>query len=240
MALAPVKFDEPYLEMLQKVKDESYNNSGRPEILKKSASLTRTGIATLPGTAEEVASLYKIFSDKGKKATIFTYELATESIAKNSMYDYKYVHFATHGFVNQEEPEFSGIMLVPDNSKGEDGLLFSGEIYNIALNSELVTMSACETGLGKISSGEGIIGLTRALIYAGTKNVNASLWKVSDASTMQLMTDFYREIVKTPEPTAIDASNDYAAPLRATKLKMIKDGSYSDPYYWSPFVLLGK
>ena len=168
------------------------------------------------------------------------YTDALEARAKEQLEDYKYIHFATHGFVNQEEPEFSGILLVPDSLGQEDGILFSGEIYNLPLNSQLVTMSACETGLGKISTGEGIIGITRALLYAGTKNVNVSLWKVSDNSTRNLMINLYDRLVKKDVPNDPLQSLDYAYDLRKAKLKLLEDEKFNHPYYWSPFVLIGK
>ena len=168
---------------------------------------------------------------------------AQEEVAKSGqMDDYQYIHIASHGFVNQEEPEFSGIFMTRDTlTKAEDGILFSGELYNISLNAELVTLSACETGLGKISSGEGIIGLTRALIYAGAKNITVSLWKVSDTSTMKLMVDYYNNFLPYDVPQGLHESLSYAYALKAAKVKLIEEGgAFAHPYYWSPFVLIGK
>ncbi|MGC4022848.1 MAG: CHAT domain-containing protein [Cyclobacteriaceae bacterium] len=93
--------------------------------------------------------------------------------------------------------------------------------------------SACETGLGKFSKGEGVIGLSRALTYAGAKNIIVSFWKVSDESTSELMIDFYKHLIE-------NKNQDFSLAIRQAKLDIIRQGKYSSPYYWSPFVLIGK
>src|SRR5690606_10010049 len=119
----------------------------------------------------------------------------------------------THGIVDENNPELSRIFLQTD-SEAEDGNLFSGEIYNLHLNADLVTLSACQTGLGKISKGEGVIGLSRALVYAGAKNIMVSFWSVADESTAVLMTDFYKLLLEKP-------AINYSENLREAKLNMI-------------------
>ena len=114
----------------------------------------------------------------------------------------------------------------------------AGEIYNIKLKAELMTLSACQTGLGKISQGEGIIGLTRALLYAGARNLAVSLWKVGDKSTSQLMKNFYSHFLTLQQAPTTHLK--YAQFLRQAKLSMLQEKTYSAPYYWSPFVLLGE
>ena len=123
-------------------------------------------------------------------------------------------------------------MLAQDSTLAEDGILYLGEVYNLNLNADLVVLSACETGLGKIARGEGLIGLTRGFLYAGAQNLLVSLWQVNDASTSQLMIDFYRNMLNgESKPTA----------LREAKLALIEnDPKYAGPYYWAPFVLIGK
>jgi CHAT domain-containing protein len=106
-------------------------------------------------------------------------------------------------------------LLAQDTTGGEDGVLYSGEIYNIKLNADLVVLSVCETGLGKIQEGERIIGLTRALLYAGAKNIIVSLWQVADESTSDLMVDFYKNSL------AYKGQLSYSEALRNAKLKMI-------------------
>ncbi len=106
----------------------------------------------------------------------------------------------------------------PDQKKVAGICAGIGEIYNLDLNAELTVLSACETGLGKIQEGEGIIGLTRALLYAGSKNIIVSLWQVSDESTKELMIDFYENYLKDED------RNQFAAHLRKAKLKLIKEG----------------
>lgn len=192
-------------------------------------------LPSLPGTAREVETIKQSFSAKGLTAMDFTYEKATEDLIKSDrIADYQYLHFATHGTVDEENQELSRIFLSKDAKGSEDGNLFAGEIYNLNMNADLVTLSACETGLGKISKGEGIIGLTRALVFAGASNIMVSLWTVADESTSDLMIDFYGRILNK------SMYGNYSQPLRETKLNMIREGKYSSPYYWAPFVLIGE
>ncbi|WP_143520125.1 CHAT domain-containing tetratricopeptide repeat protein [Reichenbachiella sp. 5M10] len=242
MVLAPVDFDNA-LDALREAKEKSYTESDKAMNLRKGIAISENQIPSLPGTEIESMTLIDMFSENGKTADSYLHYEAKEEVAKSGKMDeYNYVHIASHGFVNQEEPEFSGIFMTRDSlTKIEDGILFSGEVYNINLNAELVTLSACETGLGKIKSGEGIIGLSRALIYAGAKNLTVSLWKVSDESTKELMIDFYSNFLDQEIPEDIHTSLSYAYALKKAKIDLInKGGQFAHPYYWSPFVLIGK
>lgn len=185
----------------------------------------------LPGTEQEVKEITQLFASKELKTFTMLNEKADEDqIKSGDIKDYRYLHFATHGVVDEVNPELSRIFL--NQGQNDDGNLYSGEIYNLDLNADLVTLSACETGLGKISKGEGVIGLSRALVYAGAKYIIVSLWSVGDASTSQLMTDFYTSLLNTNQ-------GRFDAALREAKLKMIRDGTYTAPYNWAPFVVIG-
>ncbi len=183
---------------------------------------------SLPGTEQEVNAIASLFATP----KVVKYADANESIVKSKdLGNYDYLHFATHGVVDAAEPELSRIFL---NGQGsEDGNLYSGEIYNLNMNANLVVLSACETGLGKISSGEGVIGLSRALTYAGAKNLIVSFWPVSDESTSELMVDFYTQLKR-------NNTAQFSKSLRQAKLDMIQEGKFSSPYYWAPFVLIGQ
>ncbi len=173
-----------------------------------------------------------MFASRNFKNTIFIRQQADEKVAKSgALKDYSYLHFATHGIVDETSPELSRIFL-QSSSDSEDGNFFTGEIYNLELNANLVTLSACQTGLGKISKGEGVIGLSRALVYAGAKSIIVSFWSVADESTAQLMTEFYRQMLEHPE-------SNYSQNLRNAKLALMKTDKYKSPYYWAPFVLIG-
>jgi len=195
-------------------------------------------ISPLPATEHEVKTINQEFKRNNLPADYKIFNDASEQFLKSdSIKKYKYLHIATHGFVNSEKPELSGIILSGDKSGGNDGVLYSGEIYNMELNADLVVLSACETGLGKISKGEGIIGLTRALLYAGTNNIIVSLWKVSDNSTSKLMIDFYDNFLK--ENDRENTKFAYSDYLREAKLNMLKDKKFGHPFFWSPFILIG-
>jgi len=187
-------------------------------------------LSNLPGTKEEVNNIGNLFAGSSDKVALYLGDSATVSkIESDLVRQSKFLHFATHGIVDEKRPERSQICLAAIGD--EEGSLFSGDIYGLNLSSDLVVLSACETGLGKISKGEGIIGLTRALIYAGSNNLLVSLWRVNDASTSTLMNDFYSNIL---------AGQGYAEALRSAKLKMFSDQNYPSPYYWATFVLIGE
>jgi CHAT domain-containing protein len=110
---------------------------------------------------------------------------------------YRYVHFATHGFPDTERPELSSLVLsmVDEQGKPQDGFQRANDIYNLKLPVELVVLSACRTGLGKEIKGEGLVGLTRRFMYAGAQRVVVSLWNVNDKATAELMTKFYEKML---------------------------------------------
>ena len=151
-------------------------------------------IRRLPFTRQEAeqilavaprASNLKAIDFKANRATAIGGELSK----------YRYVHFATHGYLDSERPDLSAVVLslVDEQGKPQDGFLRALEIYNLNLPAELVVLSACQTGLGKEIKGEGLVGLTRGFMYAGARRVVVSLWNVNDKATADLMTKFYRE-----------------------------------------------
>lgn len=229
LAFAPVFDNNPDLTPVV------INRSTATDSIMLRAFSDRKFLSPLPATETETENIAKLFLEKSLNAKILLRQDASESVLKSDdTEDYRIIHFATHGFVNQDKPELSGIMLDENNAGGEDGILYSGEIFNLHLNAELVVLSACETGLGKIRKGEGIIGLSRALLYAGANNIVVSLWQVSDESTSELMLGFYENAVGNK------LSGDWSSSLRAAKLRMIDEGRYSHPFYWSPFVVIGR
>lgn len=188
------------------------------------------GLNNLPGTEREVNMLESLMTEQGITSSTFTQEEAHEGVFKqSSLKNYDILHLATHGIVDQENPEESKVFLFPFDK--EDGKLRAGEIYNLKTQADLVVFSACETGLGKVVAGEGIVGLSRALLYAGAKNVTVSLWSVADRSTAELMTDFYRQICSNTQA--------YHKAMKVAKLTMLESEEFSSPYYWSAFILIG-
>jgi CHAT domain-containing protein/tetratricopeptide (TPR) repeat protein len=147
---------------------------------------------------------------------------------------YRIVHFATHGLVNSEHPELSGLVLslVDQQGRPKDGFLQLQDIYNLSLPADLVVLSACQTGLGKDIRGEGLMGLTRGFMYAGAARLLVSLWDVDDLATAQLMSRFYRELLTRGRPPA--------AALRAAQISIAKEKRWQAPFYWAAFVLQGQ
>jgi len=186
-------------------------------------------INSLPATRQEVEGIVKLHTNKKLSATSHFLEEASEKKVKAGLRNYKYVHFATHGFVNENVPSRSGLLLSMPTEEGEDGILYAGEIYNLDINADLVTLSACETGLGKVVRGEGLIGLTRGFLYAGAKNVVVSLWKVSDDSSSDLMIQFYKNML---------SKKTKSIALQKAKLKLLSSQKLP-PYFWAAFILIG-
>jgi len=188
--------------------------------------------ARLPNTRTEIAAISSLFP--ASRCRIFLGSAASEQQVKSEKLDqYRYIHFAAHGYLDEEHPSRSGIVMSFDKNSGEDGILQAHEIMGLRLNAELVTLSACQTGLGKVLSGEGVIGLSRAFLYAGASSVVVSLWNANDVATAELMKQFYRGLSR-------GRSKDEA--LRDAKLALIKgqQRSWRHPYYWAPFILMGR
>ncbi len=147
--------------------------------------------------------------------------------------EYRIVHFGTHGRLNSQHPELSGLVLslVDEQCQPREGFLPLHEIYNLDLPAELVVLSACQTALGGEIRGEGLVGLTRGFLYAGARRVIVSLWRVSDVATAELMTRFYRELLQNRLPPA--------AALRSAQLSMLAEPRWQAPFHWGGFVLQG-
>jgi CHAT domain-containing protein len=159
------------------------------------------------------------------KSKVLIRKEATETALRQYGNDYSYLHFATHGQFNPESPLQSALLLAPDSQY--NGILSVNKIYSLNLALDLVTLSACETGLSKIANGDDLVGLTRGFLYAGSSSIVASLWKVDDLATAELMTRFYRELDRTDKREA----------LRTAQLETKK--KYPHPYYWASFQLTG-
>ncbi len=162
---------------------------------------------------------------------------ATESAFKEQAKNYGMLHFATHGYFNRKNPLFSGLELEADESN--DGLLQVYEILRLSLDARLVTLSACQTGLGtgyfnEIPAGDDFVSLTRAFLLAGSDAVLASLWEVDDRSTVELMSRFYQRL----RASGSDAGKATALALAQREMRL--SGEFNHPFYWAPFVLVGQ
>jgi CHAT domain-containing protein len=160
---------------------------------------------------------------------------ANRSIATSGeLSNYRYVHFATHGYLDTSRAGLSAIVLslVDEQGKPQDGFLRTHDIYNLKLPAELVVLSACETGLGKDVKGEGLEGLTRGFMYAGARRVVVSLWNVNDKATAGLMQHLYVGMLKNKKTPA--------AALRAAQIEMLRVKQWQSPYYWAAFVMQGE
>jgi CHAT domain-containing protein len=166
----------------------------------------------------------------------FQREAATESRVKLSGDRYHILHFATHGIYDAANPMYSGIVLSAGNK--EDGFWSANEIANSKLNADLVVMSACETALGEVRPGEGILGLSWALFAAGSRSNLLSQWQVDDRSTTQLMKGFYQRI-QTAAGSGKWALLGRAEALRKAQLELASSKQWAHPYFWSSFVLIG-
>jgi CHAT domain-containing protein/tetratricopeptide (TPR) repeat protein len=199
------------------------------------ASAPRGVIVRLAGTGEEARAIEKLASASGRKADLLLDAEANESnVEGRDLRGYRFIHFATHSLLDAEHPQFTGIVLsLVGNPEGWDGFLRTDEVFNLKLSSPLVMLSACETGLGREKRGEGVMGLTRAFMYAGAPTVGVTLWSVEDKSTSELMADFYANLLGREAPAAPSSA------MRAARRRMIADKRYNMPYFWAPFVLVG-
>jgi CHAT domain-containing protein/tetratricopeptide (TPR) repeat protein len=175
------------------------------------------------------------FVPEGQKLEAVDFRASRDTATGADLSQYRIVHFATHGLINSQHPELSGLVLSLVDEKGQrqDGFLRLYEIYSLGLRADLVVLSACQTALGKEIKGEGLVGLTHGFMYAGAPRVVASLWRVDDRATAELMNRFYEGMLGKQKLTA-------AAALRAAQLEVWKEDGWETPYYWAAFTLQGE
>ncbi len=167
----------------------------------------------------------RMVGQEEKGATVFVRADATEAKAKKLLPTVGIIHFATHGELSETDPLSSAVLLVP--GEGEDGRLEVREVFGLDLHAKLIVLSACETGLGKLSRGDEVVGLQRAFLYAGTPAVVTTLWKVDDKATYDLIRAFYSKLESAGPVEA----------LRQAQLETI--ATYPHPYQWAAFNLTG-
>ena len=177
----------------------------------------------LPGAEREVRQI----SNRFELSSMYLGKDANETVLKNQYMSADIIHIASHGEFNAESPLDSRLLLASDTQN--DGSLTVREIYDLNLNANLVTLSACETGLGDVRTGGDVLGLTRSFMFAGTQNVVASLWIVDDKATQHLMTDFYSEL----------KTETVRKSLRQAQLRVKKRPGYQHPFFWAAFEVTG-
>ena len=191
------------------------------------ARIAGDDLASLPYTETEVKTVGNVLA--GSRNRIYTGSRATEEAFKSEASDFSILHLATHFLTNDQQPLYSGIVLTQEQNGQEDGYLQTYEIFNMKLNADLAVLSACNTGLGKLSKGEGLVGISRAFLYAGIPSLVVSLWSVDDKATSIIMGNFYKYV---------KAGFNKKQALRRAKVDFLKT-SHGDPFYWAPFILIG-
>jgi len=203
-------------------------------------------IEHLPGTANGQLSIPRLPFTRSEADQILAVAPANSSMkvldfranrsiaTSDELSKYRYIHFATHGYLDTTRSGLSAIVLslVDEQGNPQDGFLRTHDIYNLKLPAELVVLSACETGLGKAVTGEGLDGLTRAFMYAGARRVVVSLWNVNDKATAALMQRLYAGMLRT--------NKSPAAALRDAQIQMLRTRQWQSPYFWAPFVMQGE
>jgi CHAT domain-containing protein len=197
--------------------------------------LKRAGIdlRRLPFSRYEAERLLALVPRRDALAA-FDFAASQTTAMSEDLRQYRIVHFATHGYLNSDRPDLSGLILslVDEQGTPQDGFLSLPEIYNLRLGADLVVLSACQTALGKQVRGEGLIGLTRGFMYAGAPRVVASLWAVEDRATAELMGRFYTAMLQR--------GSRPAAALRVAQLSMFRERRWSAPHQWAGFVFQGE
>lgn len=206
---------------LEHLTEQDSGASGRPRIRR------------LPYTRQEAERILAV-APRAVNLSAFDFKASLATTLGGELRKYRYIHFATHGYIDSEKPALSSIVLSLVNERGEpqDGFLNTQEIYNLDLPAELVVLSACQTGLGQEIKGEGMVGLTRGFMYAGAERIIVSMWNVSDKATADLMSRLYKGMLK-------DGQRPSAA-LRSAQVGLWRQKQWQSPYYWAAFVQQGE
>jgi len=187
----------------------------------------------LPGTRAEVASIEALIPDGTTLTGVDASEKRIKQMSRDgTLARFGVIHFATHGIAVPEAPDLSALVLSLGESEGaEDGYLTMREIAGLKLNADFVNLSACETGMGRILGGEGVVGLSEAFLNAGANSLSVSLWQVSDEGTQKFMTELYRAVK--------ERGLSYARAMTEVKRSFLRSGPFKEPFYWAPFVYYG-
>ena len=190
-------------------------------------------IHRLPFTRSEADQILALVPE-ADRFKAFDFDASRATATNPALGQYRFVHFATHGFLDAAHPELSSLVFSLVNRQGDDqeGFLWAHDVYNLRLPVEMVVLSGCRTGLGKEIKGEGLVGLTRGFMYAGSARVLVSLWDIDDQASAKLMAHLYRAILKEHKSPA--------AALRAAQIEILNDERWQAPYYWAAFVLQGE
>lgn len=226
--------DDSRLQKTSATRETETRDLGLARALRESGfSDSNSRIPRLPGTRREAAAI-AAFVPAADRRQALDFEASRSIATSPELGQYRIVHFATHGLLNSQHPELSGLVLslVDPQGKPQDGFLRLHEIYNLRIPAELIVLSACQTGLGRDIRGEGLLGLTRGFMYAGAARVTASLWKVDDRATAELMKYFYKGML-------VDGLRPAAA-LRAAQVALLRQPRWQNPYFWAAFVLQGE
>jgi CHAT domain-containing protein/Tfp pilus assembly protein PilF len=191
-------------------------------------------IQRLPFTRLEADQILSLVSPSESKRAV-DFDANRSVVMSPDLGEYRYVHIATHGILDSQYPELSGLLFSLVNRQGvdQDGFLWAHEVFNLHLPVEMVVLSGCRTGLGKEIKGEGLVGLTRGFMYAGAKRVVVSLWDISDEASAELMTNFYKGILVKDRLRPATA-------LRSAQIEIRKNPRWQAPYYWAAFVIQGE
>ncbi len=188
-------------------------------------------VSPLPLSRYETQQVDSVISRRGYQSDIFMNRKASETaFKKTALSEYSIIHLATHALMVEDSVAEPGIYFANEPNSPDDGILHLEEVYNLNLNANLVVLSACETGLGEVVQGEGVLSLARAFQYAGARNLFVSLWKVDDRSTSELMVQFYKYL---------SGEEAIRRAARQAKLHLLGDPRYASPRFWAPFILLG-
>ncbi len=223
-------FGDPVFQQRSKTSLSNKLRAASSDMERRVSYWDRSGLSRLPKTRDEIEYIAGLIP-KERQRLYLGKDSTEKAFRQEALSKYRWIHLATHGLIDERNPDRSVVVLALDGENEEDGFLSATEIADLDLECDLVILSACETALGQLSSGEGIIGLSRSFLIAGARSVIVSEWAVSDISTAQLMKDFYQQLVKkVDKPTA----------LREAKLRMLNGGTETrHPYYWAPFVIIG-
>ncbi len=202
-----------------------------PAFLTRAAGLR---LARLAATRQEARSIAALLPESERWLAL-DFDASRDAATSARLSDYRILHFATHGVLESAHPELSALALSLFDAQGQprDGFLRLYEIYNLKIQADLVVLSACQTALGKNVRGEGLVGLARGFMHAGAPRVVASLWKVDDRATSELMRLFYAAMLGPQKKTP-------AAALRAAQIAISRQEPWRSPYYWAAFVLQGE